>query len=193
MLGAACGQAEDGDRPVPYGVTALGDASSGDAATDDPTDASESGASENGGATEEGGAEPGENEDDGGEGDDNASGDDGVPPGGSTGGSSDDDPPATTGNGGMDPVAECVADAVDACEACGCGNCLAPFDACQADAGCVAIRECATQADCAGIACAGPCGDTINDHGGVFGASLAILTTLGECMDAGCPGCTPGS
>ena len=85
----------------------------------------------------------------------------------------------------------CIETAADECQECGCSNCLPELDACNADPGCIAIRDCSAEAECGGVDCLGPCGDTIDAHGGVFGASLGLLIALGDCMNAGCPGCLP--
>ncbi len=89
------------------------------------------------------------------------------------------------------PEAMCLERAVDTCQECGCRSCLAPLEACEAEPGCIEIRDCAEEAGCSGVRCAGPCGDVIREHGGVFGDAIEVLTELGDCMNAQCPGCLP--
>lgn len=101
--------------------------------------------------------------------------------------------PGTTGPGTTtdDEVAQCkmmLPDPNDACGNCACENCLEELQACQADEGCTAIRECAQANMCSGFDCLGPCGDVINDHGGPLGASGMLGLTLNNCIqDANCP------
>jgi hypothetical protein len=100
---------------------------------------------------------------------------------------SDDTTTDTTMTGG-DPVAQCLEmiDPGDACGECACMNCTDELAACQADEGCTAIRMCAQEAMCGGIDCLGPCGDTINEHGGLAGMSAMLAQTLGGCVADNC-------
>lgn len=106
--------------------------------------------------------------------------------------STGDDPSAdgggTTGSG--DPILDgCLDLAVDACEQCGCNLCLDPLYACQQDPGCVAMRDCAKQAGCAGADCLEPCGAVIDMYGGAFGDSANRALALSDCLEGACPVC----
>lgn len=111
-------------------------------------------------------------------------------------GTTTDEPGTTTGDPGtesstgepVDPVDMCLEDIEkgDACGECACNNCLDELSACNADAGCTAIRECAQEAMCGGIDCLGPCGDTINENGGLAGASAGLALELSGCIDNNC-------
>lgn len=63
---------------------------------------------------------------------------------------------------------------------CACANCACELGTCQADPGCVAIRECAQQMGCSGTDCLGPCGSVISAHPDSTTAALAV----GNCVDA---------
>jgi hypothetical protein len=91
----------------------------------------------------------------------------------------------------LSPEAMCLERAVDTCQECGCRSCLTELEACENEPGCIEIRDCAQEAGCAGIRCAGPCGDVIREHGGVFGDAIEVVSALGDCMNADCPGCLP--
>lgn len=90
-----------------------------------------------------------------------------------------------------DPVLDgCLNVAADACEECGCNQCLDPLLACEMDVGCVAMRDCAQQSGCTDtISCFEACEGVINEHGGAFGASAELALALADCMDAACPVC----
>lgn len=113
-------------------------------------------------------------------------------------GTTTDEPGTTTGEPGtesstgepVDPVDMCLQeiDKGDACGECACNNCLAELSACNADPGCTAIRECAQEAMCSGLACLGPCGETIDDNGGFAGPSAMLALTLSGCIDDNCAG-----
>lgn len=81
-----------------------------------------------------------------------------------------------------------MVDPGDACGECACNNCLNELHECQQDEGCTAIRMCAQEAMCSGIACLGPCGDTIDMYGGLGGPSAQMALTLSGCVDDKCPG-----
>ncbi|WAS93907.1 hypothetical protein [Nannocystis punicea] len=76
----------------------------------------------------------------------------------------------------------------DPCGECACTECLEELQACEADAGCTAIRECAQEAGCGGIDCLGPCGDIIQMNGGPFGPSGMLAQQIGTCVDQQCQG-----
>ncbi|HWB82459.1 MAG TPA: hypothetical protein VG755_46170 [Nannocystaceae bacterium] len=93
-----------------------------------------------------------------------------------------------TGTG--DPVLDaCLEIAVTECETCGCNLCLDPLYACQQDAGCVAMRDCAQMTGCVGTGCLEPCGAVIEMYGGPFGASGALALALSDCLEGSCPAC----
>jgi hypothetical protein len=93
-----------------------------------------------------------------------------------------------TGSG--DPVLDaCLDVAMTECETCACNLCLDPLYACQQDVGCVAMRDCAEQAGCAGAECAEPCGAVIEMYGGYFGDSATLALALSECLEPACPVC----
>ncbi|MBX7084421.1 MAG: hypothetical protein K1X88_34765, partial [Nannocystaceae bacterium] len=75
--------------------------------------------------------------------------------GGNDDGNDDGSVPAGSSDGGDtgsgNPVLDaCLEIAVNDCETCACNLCLDPLYACQQDPGCVAMRDCAQQAGCAG-------------------------------------------
>ncbi|WAS96455.1 hypothetical protein [Nannocystis punicea] len=76
----------------------------------------------------------------------------------------------------------------DPCGECACTKCLDEMQACQKDAGCKAIRDCAAEAGCGGIDCLGPCGDVIQMNGGPFGPSGMLAQEIGTCVDMQCQG-----
>jgi hypothetical protein len=97
---------------------------------------------------------------------------------------------ASSDTGSGDPVLDgCLEIAVNECETCACNLCLDPLYACQQDVGCVAMRDCAEQAGCAGVDCLEPCGAVIDMHGGPFGSSGELALTLSDCLSASCPAC----
>lgn len=82
---------------------------------------------------------------------------------------------------------------------CNCMSCSCELAACEADAGCAAIRECAQMTGCLGLDCLEPenCMMVIEDAGGVAGPSGMIALTLSGCVEASmcetqCPGATTG-
>jgi hypothetical protein len=93
-----------------------------------------------------------------------------------------------TGTG--DPVLDaCLGMATSECETCACNLCLDPLYACQQDVGCVAMRDCAEAAGCAGAECAEPCGAIIEMYGGYFGESATLALALSDCLEPMCPIC----
>jgi hypothetical protein len=104
---------------------------------------------------------------------------------------SDDGTTAAEGDTGSgDPVLDaCLDVAINECETCACNLCLDPLYACQQDPGCVAMRDCAEQAGCAGTECAEPCGAVIEMYGGYFGESATLALELSECLEPACPVC----
>jgi hypothetical protein len=103
-------------------------------------------------------------------------------------GSDEGGAPAETGSG--DPVLDaCLEIATNDCESCACNSCLDPLYACQQDAGCVAMRDCAEQSGCVGADCLEPCGAVIDMYGGPFGSSGALALALSDCLSASCPVC----
>ena len=101
-------------------------------------------------------------------------------------------PPAEdSGDSGTgDPVLDaCLGMATNECETCACNMCLDPLYACQQDVGCVAMRDCAEAAGCAGTECAEPCGAVIEMYGGYFGDSANLALALSECLEPACPIC----
>lgn len=103
----------------------------------------------------------------------------------------DADTDADTGGTEEPGVESCVAqsDGSD-CSVCACTNCFFELQACQADAGCVAIRECAQETGCIGIACYtdGHCTKVIDANGGPLGDSASLARDVSDCVeDAACP------
>jgi hypothetical protein len=99
----------------------------------------------------------------------------------------------STSTGSIDPIEQCLemVEPGDECGECACMSCYDELQACQADEGCVAIRECAQEAGCDGLNCFGPCGDVFNLYGGPFGESGMLAQALGNCVGNECPGlCT---
>lgn len=93
-------------------------------------------------------------------------------------------------SGSGDPVLDaCLDMATNDCEMCACNLCLDPLYACQQDVGCVAMRDCAEAAGCAGTECAEPCGAVIEMYGGYFGDSANLALALSECLEPACPIC----
>ncbi len=93
-------------------------------------------------------------------------------------------PDTTTG----DPVQECL-DMVppgEPCAECACTSCPDEFQACQADPGCVAIRECAQENMCTGQDCLVPCGQVIMENGGFVGQPAMKAIALGMCIGSSC-------
>jgi hypothetical protein len=97
-------------------------------------------------------------------------------------GPADTGPVETSGGG---PLDNCLMMAADDCEECACNNCLMQLMACQADEGCTAIRMCAQENDCTGLACLGPCGGPI----GMYPDSVPLAMALSDCYEGACPGC----
>lgn len=89
-----------------------------------------------------------------------------------------------------DPVMECLdnVNPGDPCGECACTECLEELQACEADPGCTAIRECAQESGCGGIDCLGPCGDVIQMNGGPFGPAGMLAQAIGTCVDMQCQG-----
>lgn len=103
-------------------------------------------------------------------------------------------PPGETSGPGQtagDPVLDaCLEVAANECETCGCTQCLDMLHACELDAGCVQIRECAQQSGCTdATSCYEACEDVINANGGVLGDPAALAAELAECMETSCPVC----
>lgn len=73
-----------------------------------------------------------------------------------------------------------------ACSDCACESCREQTEACRADAGCTAIRKCAQDNDCSGVGCLGPCGPTIDMHGGFGGPSAQLALDLSGCVEQSC-------
>src|SRR5687768_2279062 len=79
---------------------------------------------------------------------------------------------------------------------CNCMSCACELGACEADAGCTAIRECAQMTGCLGLECLEPenCMMVIEDAGGVAGTSGMIALALSGCVEgAGCMTQCPGT
>lgn len=124
----------------------------------------------------------------------------GDPPadtGGSTGGSTGE-PGTDTGDAPLDPTLTrpdeseqlCLDAAMgDACGECLCERCLAQYEACAEDRGCVAIMQCAVDHSCLGLTCLGPCGAVIEEHGGPVGPSSAAALDLSVCAEDECLAC----
>jgi len=182
LLGLALGCAKDdggiGFEPgwQPGGTAPSPGPSEGE---DDDDESGSDDASEGTGASE-GDAGDDANDDAGDEANDTApASDDGMPPAEGDG---------DTGSG--DPVLDaCLDVAANDCETCACNMCLDPLYACQQDPGCVAMRDCAEQAGCAGTECAEPCGAVIEMYGGYFGESATLALELSECLEPACPVC----
>lgn len=87
-----------------------------------------------------------------------------------------------------DPIKECKmqADPPSDCSDCMCENCLQELQACEADAGCVAIRQCAEETGCTGVGCLDACGDVIDMYGGFLGKSAMIGLAVNECLGDNC-------
>ncbi len=177
ITAAGCARDErDGDLQAWQG-SSLGSIGSGpaggdDGGDDDDDDASSSGS--DGGSTGAASSAP--------------ASDGGSDPG--SGGGGDDSSGGVADTGSGDPVLDaCLDIAVDACEMCACNLCLDPLYACQQDPGCVAMRDCAQQAGCAGTDCLEPCGAVIDMYGGVFGSSATLAVALSDCLAGACPVC----
>jgi len=69
---------------------------------------------------------------------------------------------------------------------CACDNCVCELGDCEADAGCTAIRACAQEKDCLGVACYAPdtCQSVIDENGGPMGPATALATALSTCVEA---------
>ena len=77
--------------------------------------------------------------------------------------------------------------AADACEICGCNSCLDTLEACELDAGCVAMRECAQASGCTDtVSCYEACQSVIDQYGAALGESAGLAAALSECMDNNC-------
>ncbi|MEZ4373076.1 MAG: hypothetical protein AB7S68_16010 [Polyangiaceae bacterium] len=81
---------------------------------------------------------------------------------------------------------DCLAVAADDCDVCTCDGCRAEWDACQDDMGCIAIVDCAKAAGCSGAQCLGPCGQVIQQNGGVQGQPAQLALGLGTCQSTTC-------
>jgi hypothetical protein len=89
-----------------------------------------------------------------------------------------------------DPEHACLDAAMgDACGECLCERCLAQYEACAEDRGCVAIMQCAVDHGCLGLTCLGPCGAVIEEHGGPVGPSSAAALDLSVCAEDECLAC----
>lgn len=104
-----------------------------------------------------------------------------------------DEPSTTTDTGSTtDPVdpelQQCLQEVEqgDPCGVCACNECLTELQACSANPGCKAIRDCAQEAGCSGVDCIGPCGAVINMNGGVFGQPAQLAQAIGNCVDSQC-------
>ncbi|MEM6990929.1 MAG: hypothetical protein AAF721_10540 [Myxococcota bacterium] len=78
---------------------------------------------------------------------------------------------------------------------CVCGSCVCELAACQEDAGCVAIRDCAQETGCLGLDCymMETCMEVIDANGGPVGDSASIAISLSTCTEgAACPIQCPG-
>lgn len=96
------------------------------------------------------------------------------------------------GNGGA--TNECLEQARTDCNFCTCDNCFDEWQDCSNDTGCVAVANCATAAGCSGAQCLGPCGDIIQQHGGVQGQSVQLALAVGTCQATSCgEDCNGGS
>ena len=124
-------------------------------------------------------------------------GDDGLT---STDGSGGDDVGDTSGGMSCDNTDQMLIDmCIEAAEAemtceevatCNCSNCACELQACQMDADCTAIRECAQATGCNGIDCLDPttCGDVIDAAGGPTGTGATLALQLSTCnQGAMCP------
>lgn len=100
------------------------------------------------------------------------------PPGDST-----DTNAGETGPGESD-LDSCLDQATNDCEICACNNCLAELTACEADPGCVEVRMCAQETGCTGLGCLGPCGDVIDEAGGLGGQSVMLALQVSDCYEA---------
>ena len=94
----------------------------------------------------------------------------------------------------LTPQQECMMQATNMCEQCGCNNCLTQLQACERDPGCIAIRDCARRTGCRGIDCYGflndgPCKQVIEANGGLIGASTTQASAVSDCFTGSCPGC----
>lgn len=108
------------------------------------------------------------------------------PGGGSGGGTSDTEPPTTgAGDDTGDPggPGECL-DLIDYADAseCMCTNCLSHIEACQADAGCVAMINCILETGCIGD-CSQQCASVINSANQ---ESKDLIHSLWLCNQAFC-------
>ena len=97
------------------------------------------------------------------------------------------EPDTSSGSTG-DPLAECLmmVEPGDMCGECACKSCTAEYEDCQSDMGCAKIFKCVQDSGCSGQDCALPCGQTIQENGGVMGEPLAKAITLGMCIGNNC-------
>lgn len=65
---------------------------------------------------------------------------------------------------------------------CACDLCPDEFLSCDDNPGCKEIIGCALEIGCRGVACAGACGQQIEDNGGVFGAAAMMALALSDCV-----------
>ena len=194
VLGSGCGGEEEPmstSLPYPGASAGYGEMTDdGGDDEDDEDDEDEDEDEDDGNEETDGGGDPGGADDDTEPADDDDAAttgpaDSGEPPPGDSG-----TPPPSDSGGTEDPgLMMCLDMAANDCEDCACMNCLSQLQACQADAGCVAIRMCAQQNGCTGIGCLGPCGSVIDANGGPFGPSAGLASTLSDCYTGACPGC----
>jgi hypothetical protein len=92
--------------------------------------------------------------------------------------------------GAIDSVEACLENAFNDCEQCLCTECFEQFSLCLAEEGCAAIYQCIADSGCSGLDCytSGVCGDVVETHGGIVGASaLEALELFGCAADSACP------
>ncbi len=68
-------------------------------------------------------------------------------------------------------------------------SCEAEGIACCNEPGCMAIAMCVFDSGCSGMECLGPCGQVIQDNGGIAGAPVAAAQAVGDCAEVPCAGC----
>lgn len=168
--------------PQPIGTIGTAPAGDDDGGEEDESSGDDESESDGGASLDDGGSTP--TSADGGSSADEG----GTAPASDEGGGEASGGVGDTGTG--DPVLDaCLDIATTECETCACNLCLDPLYACQQDAGCVAMRDCAQMSGCVGTGCLEPCGAVIDMYGGPFGASGALALALSDCLEGSCPAC----
>ncbi|MBW2452909.1 MAG: hypothetical protein JRI68_00265 [Deltaproteobacteria bacterium] len=97
-----------------------------------------------------------------------------------------------TGPGECAPGQAWELDLTDPCMCCVVYNCEAEGTACCNEPGCMAIAMCVFDAGCSGMECLGPCGQVIQENGGITGAPVQAAQAVGDCVEVPCATCDGG-